>query len=98
MEDCGARVVLVDERAATLGESLGETRVLHLERLPQSTGDLPAANVAPGDLAYVIYTSGSTGMPKGVMVGAPLGGQPPELDAAVVIRSANATCFCKRLR
>ncbi|MGR6765657.1 AMP-binding protein, partial [Aeromonas veronii] len=49
-------------------ESLGETRVLHLERLPQSTGDLPAANVAPGDLAYVIYTSGSTGMPKGVMV------------------------------
>ncbi|MBF3173345.1 AMP-binding protein, partial [Pseudomonas aeruginosa] len=56
------------ERAATLGESLGETRVLHLERLPQSTGDLPAANVAPGDLAYVIYTSGSTGMPKGVMV------------------------------
>ncbi|MGI1116933.1 non-ribosomal peptide synthetase, partial [Pseudomonas aeruginosa] len=68
LEDCGARVVLVDERAATLGESLGETRVLHLERLPQSTGDLPAANVAPGDLAYVIYTSGSTGMPKGVMV------------------------------
>ncbi len=61
-------MVLVDERAATLGESLGETRVLHLERLPQSTGDLPAANVAPGDLAYVIYTSGSTGMPKGVMV------------------------------
>ncbi|MGV8750654.1 AMP-binding protein, partial [Pseudomonas aeruginosa] len=35
LEDCGARVVLVDERAATLGESLGETRVLHLERLPQ---------------------------------------------------------------
>ena len=68
LEDCGARVVLVDERAATLGESLGETRVLHLERLPQSTGDLPAANVAPSDLAYVIYTSGSTGMPKGVMV------------------------------
>ena len=48
--------------------SLGETRVLHLERLPQSTGDLPAANVAPSDLAYVIYTSGSTGVPKGVMV------------------------------
>ncbi|MDF5808772.1 AMP-binding protein [Pseudomonas aeruginosa] len=68
LEDCGARVVLVDERAATLGESLGETRVLHLERLPQSTGDLPAANVAPSDLAYVIYTSGSTGVPKGVMV------------------------------
>ncbi|MDF5997128.1 AMP-binding protein [Pseudomonas aeruginosa] len=68
LEDCGARVVLVDERAATLGESLGETRVLHLERLPQSTGDLPAANVAPSDLAYIIYTSGSTGVPKGVMV------------------------------
>ncbi|HHW1646974.1 non-ribosomal peptide synthetase [Pseudomonas aeruginosa] len=68
LEDCGARVVLVDERSATFGESLGETRVLHLERLPQSTGDLPAANVAPSDLAYVIYTSGSTGVPKGVMV------------------------------
>ncbi|MGX9060411.1 AMP-binding protein, partial [Pseudomonas aeruginosa] len=59
LEDCDARVVLVDARAAKLGASLGETRVLHLERLPQSTGDLPAANVAPGDLAYVIYTSGS---------------------------------------
>lgn len=82
LEDCGARVVLVDERAATLGESLGETRVLHLERLPQSTGDLPAANVAPGDpglchlyLRFDRHAQGRHGR-------APLGGQPPELDAA----------------
>ncbi|WP_186001770.1 non-ribosomal peptide synthetase [Corallococcus sp. Z5C101001] len=49
----GARVVLVDGDAATLGA--------WPEHPPQDTA-------RPGNLAYVIYTSGSTGRPKGVMI------------------------------
>ena len=48
----------------------GDTCVLHVSRLQNEEGDIPATTrqPLPSDAAYIIYTSGSTGKPKGVVV------------------------------
>lgn len=71
LDDCGARVVLTQERwlervapqAATLvclDRDAAQFDSLDPSPLPTVT--------EPGHLAYVIYTSGSTGRPKGVQI------------------------------
>jgi fengycin family lipopeptide synthetase B len=69
--DCGAQIVLTDER---LRESIpnGTAKVFCMDRdLPtfsESSGEAPMPQVRPSNAAYLIYTSGSTGKPKGVVV------------------------------
>ncbi|WP_257450671.1 non-ribosomal peptide synthase/polyketide synthase, partial [Archangium lipolyticum] len=71
MEDCGARIVLTQQR--------------HADKLPRENAEVlcldtdwealtshhsqarPNVEVGGANLAYVIYTSGSTGQPKGAM-------------------------------
>lgn len=68
LADCGAQVVLTQERYAEM--LAGQTK--HLLCLNGDAENIllgPKRCLArPDDLAYVIYTSGSTGKPKGVMV------------------------------
>ena len=77
LTDCGARVVLTQERlAAELpAAEEGDRVVLAVDRLlGEQAGELadepatpPPVDLHPEDLAYVIYTSGSTGRPKAAM-------------------------------
>ncbi|OSI54391.1 hypothetical protein BSZ15_22670 [Bradyrhizobium canariense] len=71
IEDCGAAVVLTQERL--LGRLAGiASPIVCLDRdrwrwADAATDKLHVA-VTRNNLAYVIYTSGSTGLPKGVMI------------------------------
>ena len=75
LEDCGARLVLLDDAGKqALAPLLSDAhRVWHLHDdracwQTQSDRNLPSLSASPQrSLAYVIYTSGSTGKPKGVM-------------------------------
>ena len=82
-EDCGARIMIVEPRAAaglaTAGLPGAVMRVLVHGEAPGVPGfdgwaDLPPGCLGPEvprldtELAMIIYTSGSTGRPKGVML------------------------------
>ncbi|MFQ8430801.1 AMP-binding protein [Amaricoccus sp. W119] len=82
-EDCGARVMVVEPRAAAgvarLGVPGSVARILVHGEAPGRPGFDGWSNLPPGcvgpevprldtDLAMIIYTSGSTGLPKGVML------------------------------
>ena len=71
LEDSSAAVVVGDERAGALAESLGtawvDANLVHDATDHEAAGaDVPAA--AGSDFALVIYTSGTTGRPKGVLL------------------------------
>ena len=71
LEDCGAAVVLTEERL--VGRLAGiASPIVCLDRdrwrWADSATDRLQVNVTLRNLAYVIYTSGSTGLPKGVMI------------------------------
>ncbi|MFY0567871.1 non-ribosomal peptide synthase/polyketide synthase [Archangium lansingense] len=73
LEDCGASVVIAQERTAAWLEGQDVRRVLldaraEREALAREPWTSPGVEVNPEQLAYVIYTSGSTGKPKGVLV------------------------------
>ncbi len=70
LEDCGATVILTNDRNLPLAASLGEGRcaVASLDRRrPASPVAAPPLRIGPETVAYVLYTSGSTGRPKGVV-------------------------------
>jgi non-ribosomal peptide synthetase component F len=80
IEESGARVVVAGPEFAEIVDELGVSRVE-----PSTVGADPVEPVAsPDDLAYVIYTSGSTGRPKGGDGRAPVGSEPPAVDATAV--------------
>jgi amino acid adenylation domain-containing protein len=67
LEDCGARVALVDatgERAVR-GSDL---RAIDLRAAARGGRQASRARSDEADLAYVLFTSGSTGRPKGVRI------------------------------
>lgn len=67
LDECSARVVLVQSSSPRGIGELGSRLLLCVDRL--GPADQTHARVGdPADLAYIIYTSGSTGQPKGVMV------------------------------
>jgi amino acid adenylation domain-containing protein len=70
LEDCGAKVALVQAGLEEMAAAVPYTIVLGAEG-PAADDDMPAPDVALPQVpdsaaAYVIYTSGSTGRPKGV--------------------------------
>ncbi len=74
-EDCGARVVLTQERlegrlAAGVGAAAAQTVRLDADwpRISRRSTRLLARAASAGNAAYVIYTSGSTGCPKGTVI------------------------------
>ncbi|MFL6196133.1 MAG: amino acid adenylation domain-containing protein [Thermoanaerobaculia bacterium] len=68
LADCGAPVLVAQERTAGLAAVTG-ARLVRVDAidLEEDDGPLPSV-VLPENPAYVIYTSGSTGRPKGVVV------------------------------
>ena len=71
LEDCGARVLLAQERlAACLPESAPRTILVDAEwdAVARESDADPRVDAGADGAAYVIYTSGSTGTPKGVVV------------------------------
>ena len=68
VEDCAARLLLVDARCARLAEQVPGIETLVDPDASQRDGaPLPIA-IDPEELAAIIYTSGSTGAPRGVML------------------------------
>jgi amino acid adenylation domain-containing protein len=71
VEDCGAAVVLTQERLVSRLAGMA-TPIVCLDsdrwRWSDSSTDRLHIGATRRDLAYVIYTSGSTGLPKGVMI------------------------------
>ncbi len=73
LRDCGARIVLMQQRLESVLSTPGVTRLAldadweRVARHPDEPLD-GSAGPSPEALAYVIYTSGSTGKPKGAMV------------------------------
>ncbi|HYG64673.1 MAG TPA: amino acid adenylation domain-containing protein [Thermoanaerobaculia bacterium] len=71
LDDSGARVLLTEERLASLLPAPGLT-VLRLdsqwEEVARESGAPLDRRSSADNLAYVIYTSGSTGRPKGVSI------------------------------
>jgi len=82
LEDCGARLVIVDraraQRAAELQALMGERISVHTHQAwderpslwAQAAAFAPAPlrdHCAPSDVVRLIYTGGTTGKPKGVM-------------------------------
>jgi amino acid adenylation domain-containing protein len=71
LEDCGATVLLSQERLFDRLPAL-DAEVVCLDRasaeIRAEPSENPAASATALDLAYVIYTSGSTGRPKGVAI------------------------------
>ncbi len=65
LADCGAPVLVAQERTAGLAAVTG-ARLVSID-VEEDDHPLPAA-AGPENPAYVIYTSGSTGRPKGVVV------------------------------
>lgn len=75
LEDCGARIVLTQERLRDRLAPLvrGDVKLVAVDRewaevRESARGRALKAGTGPRSLAYVIYTSGSTGRPKGVLV------------------------------
>jgi amino acid adenylation domain-containing protein len=68
LQDAGVRVLLVQQKTASLVSFEGKIINLESPDTYAGPGENPHGGSQPGDLAYVIYTSGSTGRPKGVMV------------------------------
>ncbi|HEY4589695.1 MAG TPA: amino acid adenylation domain-containing protein, partial [Thermoanaerobaculia bacterium] len=65
LADCGAPVLVAQERTASLA---GGARLVRVDALEPEDGGPVLPTVLPEHPAYVIYTSGSTGRPKGVVV------------------------------
>ncbi|WP_405009714.1 non-ribosomal peptide synthetase [Kitasatospora sp. NBC_01539] len=68
LDECSARVVLVQSSAESRIGVLGPRPLICVDRLEPAAGQTCARVGDPADLAYIIYTSGSTGRPKGVMI------------------------------
>jgi amino acid adenylation domain-containing protein/FkbM family methyltransferase len=72
LEDCGARVVLTQDKLLDVASMGAGVKVLSVDRerdeIERESESNPKSEVCAGNLAYVIYTSGSTGKPKGVAV------------------------------
>ncbi len=69
MEDCGARVLLTQERFLSVLPDVGATAVCvdrDRDAIAAQPADAPQSGVVPQNLAYLIYTSGSTGTPKAI--------------------------------
>ncbi|HEX5356498.1 MAG TPA: amino acid adenylation domain-containing protein [Aquabacterium sp.] len=71
LQDCGARIVIVDKQV-TLGTDAGALTIVDAQRdaaaiLSHIDDDMEIPSSAD-DIAYAMYTSGSTGRPKGVIV------------------------------
>ncbi|HEY4561719.1 MAG TPA: amino acid adenylation domain-containing protein, partial [Thermoanaerobaculia bacterium] len=65
LADCGAPVLVAQERTASLA---GGARLVRVDALEPEDGGPVLPTVLPEHPAYAIYTSGSTGRPKGVVV------------------------------
>ncbi len=74
LADCGAPVLVAEERTRSLAVEIGDPRGARLVWVdaPEPTLDVEEGPMSPAVLpenpAYVIYTSGSTGRPKGTVV------------------------------
>ncbi len=70
LSDAGTRVVVTQERHATLVALAYDGSLVVVDRDAAAIGRQPAADppavCGPDNLIYVIYTSGSTGRPKGM--------------------------------
>ncbi|MCP4687683.1 MAG: amino acid adenylation domain-containing protein [Desulfobacterales bacterium] len=68
LEDCGARVLLVDASRPP-GALAPNCEILPHDPPPDArTPENPGKSASARDLVYVIYTSGSTGAPKGALI------------------------------
>ncbi len=70
LEDCSARILLVEEGLQPTATAAPGLSVLTIADAIETGRGAPTDRMEPGldDLAYLIYTSGSTGRPKGVLV------------------------------
>lgn len=67
LADAGVRVLVAEERLASIGAGSVDHTVLVEELVDGADTDLPAGP-DPGAAAYVVFTSGSTGRPKGTLI------------------------------
>jgi amino acid adenylation domain-containing protein len=69
MEDCGAKILLTDNRVAALpGVSPADVVSMEPESTPALREDPPLGVASAPDAMYIVYTSGSTGKPKAVSI------------------------------
>ncbi|WP_338552863.1 non-ribosomal peptide synthase/polyketide synthase [Paenibacillus sp. KS-LC4] len=68
LEDCGAKLMLVQSRLRDRVAFAGKYVIVDDEQSYGEDSSNLEPVVGPNHLAYVIYTSGTTGKPKGVMV------------------------------
>lgn len=74
VSDCGAKLLLIEERALKdrpgLSSIIEKNRTLIIGKIDHSVKEssYSSINGSPEELLYIIYTSGTTGKPKGVEV------------------------------
>lgn len=68
LEDCQAKIILVDSNNASKVSDELSKKILTF-KMPTQNSDRPLSMmIDPAKIAYIIYTSGTTGQPKGVMI------------------------------